>query len=570
MHIKLIGCNGRYTHSTLSLFYLRQIFERKIATARLTLQQFTINDSYFETLARITDGGAACYCFSVYIWNSAFIRRILEDLSLLQPHIPLIIGGPEAAELRKTLHLDNITLITGEAEGLPDIFFNDFKEKNLKKHYLCHDKPLFSLPYRNEDFSGPLANRHIYYESSRGCPYSCSYCLSASETGVRHLELSQIKDELALILQHKPQIIRFIDRTFNALPQRTLELWRHLLALNSNTSFHFEISPDLFTEEMFQLLETVPAGMFQFEIGLQSTHEATLAAVNRKTRLKQAMENIKRLAAIDTIHLHVDLILGLPYETEESYQQTFNDLFTLSPHYIQMGLLKILPDTPLAGQQQEFALVASRQPPYELLENKWLSHAKLKEYYWFGECVEKFYNCHFFKPLFTYLRQRQENGFQFFAALLTVCEKNHFFGQAATHELMSSLLAEIGQSRADKASFLEVLQLSWLYSGRRKLPDHLPAQDMKKTKEQLYQQLPQNLPPYFSHVNRNHFFKRAEFALFGPIALRTLFAYKGETSGLICFLPDLQKSVMKHNKILLVDGATQSLLPPDKGRPECD
>lgn len=562
MHIKLIGCNGRYTHSTLSLFYLRQVLERKMSAVEITIQQFTINDSYFETLARCTDSEADYYCLSVYIWNSAFIGRLLHDLSLLYPDTPLIIGGPQAAELAKHLDIANLTLIKGEAEGLPDIFFNDLKKQQLKRSYQCLDKPEFSSPYRDADFSSLLANRHIYYESSRGCPYSCSYCLSAAETGVRHLEVKQVQTELNLILQHRPQIIRFIDRTFNALPQRTLELWTYLLSLKTDTSFHFEISPDLFTEEMFELLEKVPAGKFQFEIGLQSTHVPTVTAVNRKTKIKQALENIKRLAAIDTIHLHVDLILGLPHDTEESNRQTFNDLFALAPHYIQMGLLKILPDTPISCQQQEFEMVASKEPPYELLRNKWLSHQKLKELYWFGECVEKFHNCHFFKPLFTYLRGQQENGFYFFSSLLGVCRKHHFFEQAATHELMSSILAEVGKSRPDPSSFLEVLELSWLYAGRRKLPAHLPGQDLKKNKEQLYQQLPQNMPPHFSHVDRNHFFKRAEFALFGPLALRTLFDYQGNRPSLICFLPDIQKGAMKHNKILLVDSQEPSLTPP--------
>nr|MDA3786520.1 DUF4080 domain-containing protein [Deltaproteobacteria bacterium] len=492
MHITLIGCYGRYTHSTLSLFYVRQIFEKKIADARITLQQFTINDCYFATLARITDPAADCYCFSVYIWNSAFIRRLLEDLSLLQPHLPLIIGGPEAGEVAKGLDLDNLVLITGEAEGLPDIFFTDLRRQQLKKRYQCQKNTSFSSPYRDADFGGPLANRHIYYESSRGCPYSCSYCLSAHETGVRHLDLGQVRQELDLILQHRPQIIRFIDRTFNAQPQRTLDLWRHILSLETDTSFHFEISPDLFTEEMFDLLATVPAGMFQFEIGLQSTHPPTLAAVNRKSQMSRALENIKRLAGLDAIHLHVDLILGLPLETEASYQQTFNDLFDLSPHYIQMGLLKILPDTPLARQQEEFSMVASRQPPYELLQNRWLSHERLKHYYWLGECVEKFYNCHFFKPLFSYLRHQGENGFHFFTQLLAVCHSHNFFGQAATHEFMGRILAETAQSRSDQKTFEELLQLSWLYAGRRKLPDHLPGQDLKKNKQYLYQQLPQN------------------------------------------------------------------------------
>jgi len=563
MHIQLIGCNGRYTHSTLSLFYLRRILAAKIVRAEISIQQFTINDNYFETLARITDQEADCSCFSVYICNSALLGRLLTDLSRLQPHTPLIIGGPEAAALATRLDLDNLTLVTGEAEGLPHSFFDDLSRKSLQKSYQCRERPLFSSPYDKEDFSRHLANRHIYYESSRGCPFSCSYCLSAQATGVRHLELDQVKEELDLILAHKPTIVRFIDRTFNALPARTVELWRHLLGLECETSFHFEIAPDLFTEEMFTLLAEAPAGKFQFEIGLQSSHAPTLAAVNRKMEVNRALATIRRLAALDTVHLHVDLILGLPFETEESYQQTFNDLFATGCHYMQMGLLKVLPDTPLARRQNDFALLAASQPPYELLQNNWFSHARLKHFYWFGECVEKFYNTHFFKPLFRYLRQRGENAFLFFMELTAACHKKGFFRQAATQELMSTLLARLARQRADRDTFLEILQLCWLYAGRRTLPSHLPFQDLKKNKAELYQDMPQNLPPYYSHSDRNHFFKQVEFGSFGAAAVNILFSYPGKEPRLICFMAAGKGRPMGQRRVVLVAEDKSSLIPPE-------
>lgn len=560
MHIQLIGCNGRYTHSTLSLFYLRRIFAAKIVRAKISIRQFTINDNYFETLARITDQAADCSCFSVYIWNSALLGRLLTDLSRLQPHTPLIIGGPEAAALASRLNLDNLTLVTGEAEGLPHSFFTDLSKKSLKKSYQCREQPTFSSPYCSEDFSRHLANRHIYYESSRGCPFSCAYCLSAQTTGVRHLEVDQVKEELDLILAHKPTIIRFIDRTFNALPERTVALWRHLLSLESETSFHFEIAPDLFTEEMFSLLAKVPAGKFQFEIGLQSSHAPTLAAVNRKMEVSRALATIRRLASLDTVHLHVDLILGLPLDTEESYQQTFNDLFATGCHYMQMGLLKVLPGTPLAQRRDDFALLAAGQPPYELLQNKWLSHARLKHFYWFGECVEKFYNTHFFKPLFRYLRQQRQNAFLFFMELTAACHSKDFFRQAATHELMSTLLAQLARQRPDRDTFLEILQLCWLYAGRRTLPSHLPFQDLKKNKAELYRRLPQNLPPYFSHPDRNHFFKQVEFGSFGAVAVNTLFACPGKEPRLICFMTAGKGTPKGQGQVVLVAADKASLV----------
>ncbi len=513
MNIKLIGLNGRYTHSTLSLFYLRQAFSSHLQ-AEISLWQYTINDNYFETLARISAGSADVICFSVYIWNSNRVAQLVMDVARISPTTRIILGGPEADAMARQYALPPVTLVLGEVEGLPQQFYTDLQQNKMAPHYEAEAHPSFSMPYQEEDFSGYLAHRHVYYESSRGCPYGCAYCLSASSKGVRHLELSQVKEELALIMASKPHTVRFIDRTFNTIPERALAIWNYLLTLGGDTCFHFEISPDRFSEEMFTFLARVPTGRFQFEIGLQSTTPAALAGVNRKTDMQQAIETIKRLSAAQNIHIHADLILGLPYETASTFANSCNDLFAAQPHYIQMGLLKILPDTPLQRKSEELELIHRHSPPYELLASPWLDHEKLAELYWLGECIEKLYNSHFFKPFFTYLARRQEKGFTFFQELMPCCVNHRLFERAATQDLMSQILADHASTRPDNALILEIMQYCWLASGRKKLPDHLPSMDLKKNRDSLFAIYPKELPGHYDRANRNHFFRKTVFAFF--------------------------------------------------------
>ncbi|MEN8139669.1 MAG: DUF4080 domain-containing protein [Thermodesulfobacteriota bacterium] len=532
MEIKLIGLNGRYTHSTLSLFYLRQVISRQLA-ADVSLWQYTINDNYFETLIRISHGTPQVICFSVYIWNSERIARLIMDLGQLLPASTIIIGGPEAAAMcqQQPLLAPLVTLVHGEVEGLGAKFFHDLERQEMAPCYQAGGAPDFSLPYQESDFHGPLAHRHIYYESSRGCPYTCSYCLSATSKGVRHLGLDQVKAELDLLLAARPQTIRFIDRTFNAHPERACAIWAHLLNQEGDTCFHFEIAPDRFTEEMFALLARAPKGRFQFEIGLQSTSPAALAAVQRPKETKDALATIKRITELGTIHTHADLILGLPRETKATFARGVNELFAAQPHYIQMGLLKVLPGTPLDNQAEELGLNHRHRPPYELLASREMKHQELTELYWLGEWVEKMYNSELFRPLFTYLAEKKERGFDFFQAIYARCREKKLLERAATPELLSLILAEEGETREDRDLFLEILQFCWLASGRKNLPDHLEQLDLRGLRERLYEQLPTEITGLYQKKERNHFFRKTIFATFSP-AVMALAGQPGQTEQL--------------------------------------
>ncbi len=547
MQISLITLNARYSHSCPALFHVRNALAQGLPESCLVLHQFTINDPYYQTLLRITSDQPQAICFSVYIWNSDYTMRLVGDLRRILPEIPIILGGPEATFMAPASLPAGCTVVRGEVEGLGDDFFRDLAGGTLQAEYCAAPAPPFAMPYLESDYAPHLANRNVYYESSRGCPFSCSYCLSSVGQGVRYRGLPEVEQELARILAHSPKIIRFVDRTFNALPERALGIWRWLLAQPGETLFHFEIAPDLFSEAMLAFLAQVPQGRFQFEIGLQSTNPATLAAVNRKMDLAKAGENIRRLVALDNIHLHVDLILGLPSETEATFKTSLNEAFGMAPHHLQMGLLKVLPGTAIS-RAADFGLVSSATPPYSVLATRWLDHATLSRLYWLGECLEAFYNNRFFRNTLNYIRKKGEDPFDFFTQLLAICQAADFFAYAKTQELMTRMLVELARTRPDSELFCELVRFDWLVSGQRLLPPWLDAEPSKEIRDHLWRSLPEELPPHYTRLTRNEFFKRGIFARFSGPLLAAVGLAKGEASGgYVCFLQE-QEHVAGHQR----------------------
>lgn len=547
MQISLITLNARYSHSCPALFHVRNAFAQGLPESGLALRQFTINDPYYQTLLRITSDAPQAICFSVYIWNSDYTMRLVGDLRRILPGVPIILGGPEATFMAPASLPPGCTVVRGEVEGLGNVFFRDLAAGTLQGEYRAAPAPPFAMPYLDSDFAPHLTNRNIYYESSRGCPFSCSYCLSSVGQGVRYRELAEVERELAQILSHSPKIIRFVDRTFNALPERALAIWRWLLAQSGETMFHFEIAPDLFSQEMLAFLADAPQGRFQFEIGLQSTNPETLAAVNRKMDLSKAGENIRSLAALGNIHLHLDLILGLPGETEATFRTSLNEAFGMAPHHLQMGLLKVLPGTAISRAAEEFGLISSSAPPYSVLATRWLDHATLTRLYWLGECLEAFYNNRFFRNLWAYIRETGEEPCVFFTQLLSTCKAADFFSLAKTQELMTRMLVELARTRPDRELFSELVRFDWLVSGQRLPPPLLDAEPSKEIRDHLWRSLPEELVPHYTRLTRNEFFKRGIFARFSAPLLKVVGLADGESSGCVCFLPE-QECVAGHQR----------------------
>ena len=552
MQISLIALNARYTHSCAALFYVRRELEKNLPEAAVLLQQFTINDPYYEILLKITAAKPEALFFSVYIWSAAVIRRLIADLKRVMPAVPIVLGGPEAENLPAGLIKTGCSLISGQVEGLDPSFYRDLKGRSLQPLYKAAPGAPFAMPYRPRDFEEGLKNRHIYYESSRGCPFSCTYCLSSLDRRVVARDLEEVRQELAEILKQKPGIIRFVDRTFNAPPKRALALWQDLAAAGGETTFHFEIAPDLFDEEMLLFLEQLQSGKFQFEIGLQSTNPVTLAAINRTMDLEKVRTNIHRLAAADNIHLHLDLILGLPFETPETFRHSFNEAFFLRPHYLQMGLLKVLPGTPMSRKASEFNLISSTEPPYALLASGWMNHAELSHLFWFGECVEAFYNNRFFRSLWPYVSKVEPEPFTFFERLLQLCQAQGFFELSKTQELLSRMLLLMAQDREDGKLITELLRYDWLRCGHRFLPGHLSSAPMNEARDLVWHELPESLPPWFSLRTRSEFFKRTIFYRFSGALLREVGLAATEESAVVCFLPRQTKGVLRHQQTVVL------------------
>lgn len=548
----LISINCRYSHSCLALFYIRNALEQHLPEQSLVFSQFTINDPYYATLLRISGGSAQAIFFSAYIWNHRFIRRLINDLARLRPNLPIILGGPQAPALGALP--EQCSLFLGEIEGAPMAFYRDLKKGRLQPLYRADKPQTFPSPYRREDFTQALKNRQLYYESSRGCPFSCSYCLSSESKGVRHKPVDLVQEELTALIAAKPMIIKLVDRTFNDQPERVLSIWHFLIEQAEQVRFHFEIAPDRFTEPMFELLAAVPCDQFQFEIGIQSCHAQTLAAVNRTMDLAATCRNIGRLLALNTIHLHVDLILGLPFETEASFRDSFNQVFRLAPHYIQLGLLKVLPETEIARRAEEFGLIFCSEPPYEILATRQLHHEQLSELYELCECTESFYNNRFFRSLWHYLVQTGEEPFAFFSELLRRCRQENFFQLSRTHKLMIRILTDLVHKRPDQNLLLDLLRYDWLRSGYRTLPEYLTETSQKELRNHLRDALPQNVEGLFTYQTRVEFLKQASFVELSQEAILFLGLADQDNAegGLVALLPEQTDGVMKFNRVVVL------------------
>lgn len=559
MRIKLVGINARYTHSCLALFYLRNELEKKLAGVETEICQYTINDPYFTLIQRLTEPPAEYVFFSALIWNSELIEYLVDDLLSINDTCSIVIGGPQADVVgAKFTDRRRVSVFAGDIEAASEDFFNDLTTKSLRKRYqssfLSASGRALGYPYRSADFDDHLQNRYVYYESSRGCPFFCTYCLSSAEKGIFHKSLVQVFDELEDILSHKPKTVRFVDRTFNDNPHRALQIWQFIKEVGGETLFHFEIAPDRFPVELLDFLDTVKPGLFQFEIGIQSTNPETLKAIQRPIDPIPAAEVIRRLRSMENIHLHVDLILGLPEETSDSFCRSINDVFQMEPHYIQMGLLKLLPGTAINDQAQKFGFKASSKPPYSVFANHWMNQQRLKEFYWLGECIELCVNNRYFVSLWHYLVTRGEDMAAFFSEMAQFFFDQGYFWKAATQQTLCRLLLEKSEERDDFQLIRELICFDWLRCGHRFLPEQLCYQQptIDELKKRLYDELPEELPGVFSGQSRKTFLKRSIFHYFSNRAMGQLGYQCSTENELVCFCSERENRVHRFNIVKIL------------------
>lgn len=396
--ILLVGINAKYTHTALGVLsigaYLRQ------TGVSHSVAQYSVNDPYetifYDLIARKPD----VIGFSTYLWNITLIRRLMADLKLALPQVKIFLGGPEAGyhESPKTAYPDADFVIWGEGEA--KVF-----------EYLTGEQTEDEFPNLPFPYEFPLEKgKTVYYEASRGCPYRCSYCISSLEKHLRFKDLELVKQELQAFIDQGAKKVKFIDRTFNVNPH-AYEIWEYIIENGGNTGFHFEIKPELFSKKDFDLLKSAPKGRIQFEAGLQSLNEKTLSAIHRTNDVEQAFSNLKQILQMGNIHLHLDLIAGLPYEDKESFIQGFNRVYRLSPQMLQLGFLKILNGTEMKEKAEEYGIVYSPHPPYQVIATRWLSVTDILELKIAENGLDTFSNKGFFPESLAFLWEQNSRSY---------------------------------------------------------------------------------------------------------------------------------------------------------------
>ncbi len=424
----LVGINARYTHLNLALRYLRNfVADLEYKTEIL---EFSINQEILEILEQIALKKPDILAFSVYIWNTEIITLILPEIKKILPECKIILGGPEVSYnpkewFNKFPEIDYMICGAGEA-GFKYLLEN---ELNVQNTIIRKRNPHFSeipFPYIPSDFP-EIKNKYIYYESSRGCSFKCSYCLSSrSDQALEFRDLQTVKKELKFLIEQKPRIIKFVDRTFNARKEHSREIWKFLMKLDPDITFHFEIHPELLVNEDLQILKKCKKGLFQFEIGIQSTNPETLKTIHRTNNWEKTSNIVHQLMSYGNIHIHVDLIAGLPYEDMRGFERSFNDIFNLKADHFQLGFLKVLPGTEMADNRDTFEIESTKTSPYIILKNKWLSFEDLNKIHNIETLLDAFSNSNKYTTSLKYLIPKFDSPNFFFSELLGFLKSKNF------------------------------------------------------------------------------------------------------------------------------------------------
>ena len=435
MKILLAACNAKYIHSNLAVCDL-QAYASDYAD-HIVLKEYTINQQKDDIMRDIYLEHPDVVCVSCYIWNISFVKELMADLIKILPGADFWAGGPEVsydAEKFLTENSEFKGVMVGEGEETFKELAGYYVEKNpqnLKDMTgICYKDgdriihngwrqimDLSSIPFIYKDLS-EFKNRIIYYESSRGCPFSCSYCLSSIDKKLRFRDTETVKKELQFFIDNKVPQVKFVDRTFNCKHDHAMAIWKYINEHdNGVTNFHFEISADLLREEELQEMSTMRPGLIQLEIGVQSTNPDTIKAIHRTMDFEKLKGIVDRIHSFGNIHQHLDLIAGLPYEDYDSFRHSFNDVYALKPQQLQLGFLKVLKGSNMMEMCREYDIVYKTQEPYEVLSTKWLDYDHVLKLKTVENMVEVYYNSGQFQNTLEYLENFFPDAFSIYERL---------------------------------------------------------------------------------------------------------------------------------------------------------
>lgn len=500
MKFLLTGVNAKYIHSNPAIYSLRAY--ANAYKEHIEIAEYTINQRQEEILADIFKRKPNVIAFSCYIWNWTMIQNILKELPKLLPQTHIWLGGPEVSyDAEKLLkQFSQIAgIMVGEGEQTFLELMSHYIEKqpninNIKGIMTKENKyvpraltDLNSIPFLYDDIEA-FENKIIYYESSRGCPFSCSYCLSSIDKSVRLRDMDTVKKELQIFLDKRVPQVKFIDRTFNFNHKHTSEIWKYLKENdNGVTNFHFEISADILSEEELSILNSLRAGLVQLEIGVQSVNETTIREINRTMHMQNLRDAVCKIKIGKNVHIHLDLIAGLPYEDYSSFKQSFNEVYSMEPEQLQLGFLKVLKGSVMQHKAERYGMSYTDMPPYEVLFTKWLSYEHVLKLKRVEEMVELYYNSGQFQHTLHALITLWQTPFLFFEQLSQYYEKHQFFINSPSRAYRYHILYEFLMEKvAEKKELLQELLTYDMYvrENLKSRPDF--AKDLSCYKNNIY------------------------------------------------------------------------------------
>ena len=447
MKILLAACNAKYIHSNLAVYNLKSCSGKY--SPNVVIKEYTINQIRDDILKDIYLEQPDVICFSCYIWNISFVKELVPDLKKILPHVDFWAGGPEVSYdavefLKKNPAFFGVMVGEGE-ETFHELagYYIERKPENLKeiRGVAFHDETkvpdivhtgwrelmdLSKVPFAYSNLT-EFKNRIIYYESSRGCPFSCSYCLSSIDKKLRFRDIELVKNELQFFIDNKVPQVKFVDRTFNCKHDHAMAIWRYITEHdNGITNFHFEISADLLREEELALMKTMRPGLIQLEIGVQSTNPQTIKAIRRTMDFEKLKGIVEQIHSFGNIHQHLDLIAGLPYEGYDSFHKSFCDVYALRPEQFQLGFLKVLKGSHMMEMTGEYQILYKDREPYEVLSTAWLTYGEILRLKMVESMVEVYYNSGQFKNTLVFLEKYFDDPFRMYEALGRFYEKKGY------------------------------------------------------------------------------------------------------------------------------------------------
>lgn len=515
MNILLAAINAKYIHSNPAIYCLWSYASKSGLSEGLSLAEYTINQQRDVILADLYERRPDVIAFSCYIWNIEVVFHLLEDLQQLLPDTHVWLGGPEVSFhpqqiMEKYPYLKGIMIGEGEEtfrelvtlyrqQGVEEITdFQSVAGLYTRKGYTSEREcmNLDSIPffYEEEEINEnqklkTFENRIIYYESSRGCPFRCSYCLSSIDKKLRLRSIDLVKKELQFFLEAKLPQVKFIDRTFNANHEHCMEIWKYIRDHdNGVTNFHFEISADLLREDEIILLQSMREGLVQLEIGVQTTNIQTIEAIHRSMNLQRLKENVASIREKGNIHQHLDLIAGLPYEGYDSFHQSFNDVYAMKAQQLQLGFLKVLKGSEMEANAESYGIRYHKEAPYELLYTKWLSYDEVLKLKQIEEMVELFYNSRQFTHAISYLEYLMKDAFLMFEQLASFYKKNGFLRMASKRILhYEHFLMFITEYLAEEVPIFKELLLydCYLRENLKSYPEFARAHELTANKQTI-------------------------------------------------------------------------------------